>query len=276
MTISNLRRRYITAVFERLKRVTRRLLRAEALVYAGYLSFLTLLGLVPALAVTYWLAEQSAITKLADASLRSYLTTHVFPESASQLMGSISKLRVNARKLGVVALIAVFIDVLFKAYALHGAVRRIASEHVARWWSPIVLMVIALVAVPLCVAACVWSLQFCESFLANLMPTYRKQIDWLFMPLQVSLPLWAAIYVFYRGGVPARASKRDIAFAAAMAMLAIEAVRLFMTGYFANLAQVRSLYGAFSAVPVMMLSIFVSWCIVLAGVAWLVENAPRR
>jgi membrane protein len=273
--METLRRRTVFAFFGRVIAIVRRLIRAEAMVYAGYLSFLTVLGLVPALAVVYWLAQQSEIARVAEHSLREYLTTHVFPTTASSLVAQITKLRLNARSLGVTALFLLFADVLLKVYALHGAVARI-SEQRTRWWSPIRLIVVGLVLVPICVAGLVWLLQFFESFFAHLMPRYKSQIDWLFIPLQVSLPLWTALYVFYRWCVPARASSRHVAFIAALVMLGIEAVRLVLTGYFANLAQVRSLYGAFSAMPVLMMSILLSWLLLLAGVAALTERGPRK
>jgi uncharacterized BrkB/YihY/UPF0761 family membrane protein len=73
-------------VLERALRTVKRLLRAEGIVYAGYLSFLTMLGLAPALAVAYWLAEQSSLANIADKALREYLTTHLFPDSAQEIV----------------------------------------------------------------------------------------------------------------------------------------------------------------------------------------------
>jgi membrane protein len=269
-----LRRRYLFVFVERAVRTVKRLLHAEALVYAGYLSFLSLLGLVPALAVAYWMAEQSSLASLADKALRDYLTTHLFPDSAQEVVRTVTKLRVNARKLGVTALIALGIDVIFKAYAIHSALERIQA-HPVRWWLPIRVLIVVIIFVPLTVAACVWGVQALANMFTHLLPGLRKSIDWLFIPLHVSLPLWTGLIALYLGCLTYVGSVRRVAVVSGVVMLAIEALRLFLTGYFSNLAQVRSLYGTFSAFPVMMLSLFSTWLLVLAGAAWLCERSGR-
>jgi membrane protein len=270
--MSSRRRRYLLAVAERAWRTGKRLIRAEAIVYAGYLAFLTMLGLAPALAVAYWLAEQSTLASIADKSLREYLTSHLFPDSAQEVIRTVTKLRVNARKLGITALAALFIDIVFKAYALHSALGRI-FERAYAWWQPLRVLFVVLLILPLTVAATVWGVQFIENLIVIMMPTFRKTIDWLFVPLHVSLPLWTGLIALYYGCVPNVGRLRNIALVSAVVMLSVEALRLFLTGYFSNLAQVRSLYGTFTAIPVMMLSLFFTWLLVLSGAAWLCEGA---
>jgi membrane protein len=269
-----LRRRYLFVFIERALRTVKRLLRAEAIVYAGYLSFLTILGVVPALAVAYWMAEQSSLASMADKALREYLTTHLFPDSAQEVVRSITKLRVNARKLGVTALIALGIDVIFKSYAIHSALERI-QEHPVRWWLPIRVLIVVIIFVPITVAATVWGVQALENIVTYLLPKMRKSIDWFFVPFHISLPLWAGLIALYLGCLTRVGSVRRVAIVSGIVMLAIEALRLFLTGYFSNLAQVRSLYGTFSALPIMMLSLFSTWLLVLAGAAWLCERGGR-
>ncbi len=259
---------------ERALRTGKRLLRAEGMVYAGYLSFLTMLGLAPALAVAYWLAEQSSLASVADKALREYLTTHLFPDSAQEIVRTITKLRVNARKLGVTALMALGLDLLFKAYAIHCALERI-QERVASWWVPIRVLATVLIVVPLAVAATVWGVQSIANAATLLLPSMQKGLAWFFMPFHISLPMWVGLIALYIGSMSTRNSLRRVALVSAVVMLAIEALRLFLTGYFSNLAQVRSLYGTFSAVPVLMLSIFSSWLLVLAGAAWLCERGRQ-
>ena len=113
---------------QRAVRTVKRILRAEAMVYAGYLSFLTMLGLAPALAVAYWFAENSSLASVTDKALREYLTTHLFPDSAQEVVRTITKLRVNARKLGVTALLALAVDVLQTPAFLRAAALKTFDE----------------------------------------------------------------------------------------------------------------------------------------------------
>jgi membrane protein len=266
--------RYLAALFARVKRVFLRLVHAEAVVYAGYLAFLTLLGLVPMLAVAYWLSEQSSIAKVVDSALREYLTTHLFPDSAQGVLKTIEQLRVNARTLGLTALIAIGVDVLLKAQALTGAMRRIVGLP-ATWGSTLRAHFVLVLLLPICVAATAWGLSFLEHFIVALIPGLKQPVKWVLLPFQVSAPMWVGLVVLYRGLVPQARRWRGVMVTSAGVMLALEGLRLIMTGYFAQLAQVKSLYGAFSVFPVLLMSVFLSWLLVLVGAAWLTESVPR-
>jgi membrane protein len=269
-----LRRRYLFVFVARAVRTVKRLLRAEAMVYAGYLSFLTMLALAPALAVAYWMAEQSSLAGIADKALREYLTTHLFPDSAQEVVRTITSLRLNARQLGVTALVALAVDLIFKAYAIHSAFERI-QEHAVRWWLPLRVLVVVLIVVPLTVAATIWGVQTLAHGVTYLFSAMRNSIEWFFAPFHVSLPLWAGLIVLYLGCLTKAGSLRRVALVSAMVALAIEALRFYLAGYFSNLAQVRSLYGTFSAFPVIMLSLFSTWLLVLVGAAWLCERGTH-
>jgi membrane protein len=266
-----LRRRYFLAIIQRAHRVALRVIRAEAFVYAGHLTFLTVIGLLPMLAVAYWLAEQSTVASIADKALREYLTTHLFPESATQALKTIEKLRFNARKLGLAAIIALLIDLTLKAQALNGAIRRVA-EIPATWWRTLRALCVLLIVMPAVTAGVAVTINFFESSLIAMMPTLRSAVKWLFVPLHVSLPMWVAIYAIYRGTLAEVKHRRAVALAAACVVLALEAMRLIVTVYFSQLAQVKSLYGTFSALPIFLVSVFLSWFLVICGAAWLVES----
>jgi membrane protein len=271
----SLRRSNSPLLIDHAWRTAKRLYQADAVVYAGYLAFLTALVFVPALAVAFWLSEQSAIASMADRALREYLTSNLFPDSAQSAIKSLTKLRVNARKLGLSALLAVGLDVVLKAYALNGAMVRITAAPVA-WWHAIRVLLVLLVVFPIAVAAVVWVLGFLHHFTVALIPSVRIALDWLFIPLKVSLPMWAGLIVIYAGVLPRHYRMRSIAITSAVVMLAIEAMRLILTGYFSQLAQVRSLYGAFSAVPIVLTSLFLMWLLVLCGAGWLAQTQGRE
>ena len=60
-------------------------------------------------------------------------------------------------------------------------------------------------------------------------------------------------------------------FGASVTVLIVVA-RYLITHYFAQLQQLKSLYGAFIAFPVLMVTVFVIWALVLYGAALVAEG----
>jgi uncharacterized BrkB/YihY/UPF0761 family membrane protein len=56
----------------------------------------------------------------------------------------------------------------------------------------------------------------------------------------------------------------------------IEIARYVITHHFATLGQLKSLYGAFVAIPVLMVSAFVLWALVLYGAALVAEGFGKN
>ena len=54
--------------------------------------------------------------------------------------------------------------------------------------------------------------------------------------------------------------------------LLIEIARYVIVNYFAQIQQLKSLYGAFIAFPVLMVTLFVLWALVLYGAALVAEG----
>ncbi len=257
-------------------RALRRFFKGDGMVYAGYLAFLSLLMLLPTLGVLFWLSQQSTIIKAADAAFRDFLFTNLIPDAAKQVVGVVDKLRANARGLGITGVLIVVADLLLKALALNAAVDRIWMGARRRWYGFANGAIVVLVVVPVVVGALFWIIRFLEKFLMNLMPGIRGGIDTFFNPFEITLPLIAALTLIYKW-VPSRAPSWKPPFAAALLIAAlVEFSRYVITHHFATLEQLKSLYGAFIAVPVLMVSAFVMWALVLYGAALVAEGFGKN
>jgi uncharacterized BrkB/YihY/UPF0761 family membrane protein len=105
-----------------------------------------------------------------------------------------------------------------------------------------------------------------------LMPTLGTPIDLIFDPVETGVPLIAALTLIYRW-VPSRKHTWASPFASALLVTAlIEVARYLITHYFAQMQQLKSLYGAFIAFPVLMVTLFVLWGLVLYGAALVAEG----
>ena len=253
-------------------RALRRFRKGDGLLYSGYLAFLSLLALLPALGVLFWLSQQSAIIRTADSAFRDFLFTNLFPDTAKQVVAVVDNLRANARGLGVTGVAIIAGDLLLKALALNAAVDRIWGAAKRSLWGFIRGAFIVLMLVPVVMGALFWLIRFIEKFLGNLMPALRSPIETLFDPIEIGVPLIAALSLIYRW-VPARLNAWASPLASAfLVTLLIEIARYAIVNYFAQIQQLKSLYGAFIAFPVLMVTLFVLWALVLYGVALVAEG----
>ncbi len=253
-------------------RALRRFLKADGMIYSGYLAFLSLLALLPVLGVLFWLSQQSSIIKAADGAFRDFLFTNLFPETAKQVVAVVDKLRANAKGLGMTGVAIIAGDLLLKALALNAAVDRIWGSTRRNLWGFVRGALVVLLVVPPVVAALFWVIRFLEKFLAALMPSLSESIQTVFDPFEIGVPLIAALTLIYRW-VPARlnAWKSPLASALLVTVLIVVA-RYLITHYFAQIQQLKSLYGAFIAFPVLMVTAFVIWALVLYGAALVAEG----
>ncbi len=255
-----------------LYRALRRFLKGDGLIYSGYLAFLSLLALLPALGVLFWLSQQSTIIHTADAAFRYFLFTNLFPGTAMQVLSVVDTLRANARGLGITGIGIIAADLLLKALALNAAVDRIWGAGKRTLWGFVRGAFIVLLLVPVVMGALFWLIRFIEKFLAALMPSLRSPIEALFDPIEIGVPLIAALTLIYRW-VPARLNAWASPMAAAFMVTAlIEIARYVIVHYFAQMQQLKSLYGAFIAFPVLMVTLFVLWALVLYGAALVAEG----
>ena len=253
-------------------RALRRFLKADGMIYSGYLAFLSLLALLPVLGVLFWLSQQSSIIKAADGAFRDFLFTNLFPETAKQVVAVVDKLRANAKGLGITGVAIIAGDLLLKALALNAAVDRIWGSTRRNLWGFVRGALVVLLLVPPVVALLFWVIRFLEKFLTALMPSLAESIQTVFDPIEIGVPLIAALTLIYRW-VPARlnAWKSPLASALLVTVLIVVA-RYLITHYFAQLQQLKSLYGAFIAFPVLMVTVFVIWALVLYGAALVAEG----
>lgn len=263
-------------------RALRRFIKGDGIIFSGYLAFLSLLALLPVLGVLFWLSQQSSLIKAADAAFRDFLFTNLFPDTAKQVVAVVDKLRANARGLGQTGVAIIVGDALLKALALDAAVDRIWGSPKRSVWGYVRGVVVLLILVPVVVGALYWLVRFTERFLINLMPALRSVLQSAFDPIEIAVPLIAALALLYRWGPTRHASWKSPLLAATLITGLIELARYVITHYFAQMQQLKSLYGAFIAFPVLIVSMFVIWALVLYGAALVAEGFgaqwrwPRR
>ena len=163
-------------------------------------------------------------------------------------------------------------DLLLKALALNAAMDRIWGSARRNLWGFVRGAFVVLLLVPIVVAALVWVIRLSEKACIALMPSVTETIQSVFDPIEIGVPLVAALTLIYRW-VPARLNAWKSPLASAVLVTAlIEVARYLIANYFAQLQQLKSLYGAFIAFPILLVTVFVTWSLVLYGAALVAEG----
>jgi membrane protein len=256
-------------------KIGKRFFSAEGMVYAGYLTFLSLLGLVPLFAVMFWAGQQSDWMKEGEQALRTFMLTNFFPDAAKQVLQILDKLRANARSLGNTGVVLLIADLVLKAQALGMAFERIEKprSEAGAWRSIYRAAPIIMLVVPTVVAVVFISIQFIEQVFLTLLPMWKTGVHALFKWPLMMLPLWLGLWVLYRLTLRVNGGWARTAVVAMVVTVVIEITRFILVDYLILTATVKSLYGSFTTLPLLLMSLFLFWLWVLLGAAYLVETA---
>jgi membrane protein len=240
---------------------------------AGSLTFTTVLSIVPLFAVAlalfsvfpYFVDFREAFQSLVQRTLPAQISSTVlrylseFADQATRLTAA------GLIFLGLTALAMIMtVDrVLNDIWQVHE--RRPLSQRVLIYWAIITLGPIVIGA-SLTASSYLWSLS--EDAIMRTPGWLRRLID--YAPVVLSGFAYAALYVF----VPNRTVRwRDALIGGFVAALLAEMLKSAF-GHFIGRGAVRSIYGAFAALPLFLLWMYLSWYALLFGAA-IAATLPR-
>ena len=235
-------------------------------VSASSLTFTTVLALVPLFTVGLAVFSAFPVFGKFQDTLQRWLIDSLVPESISrQVLGYLTQFSRKASRLGSVGLVAV----LLSAVALMVTIERTLGQiwHVERarplqqrlvlYWSAITLG-------PLLVGASVAITSYVVTASRGVADVLPGGLRWLLDSFEfVLLVLCISGLYFY---VPnALVRWRHALTAGLMAALGIELGKKVLTMYLAEMPTYSAVYGAFAAVPILLVWVYVAWLIVLLG-----------
>ena len=235
-------------------------------VSASSLTFTTVLALVPLFTVGLAVFSAFPVFGKFQDTLQRWLIDSLVPESISrQVLGYLTQFSRKASRLGSVGLVAV----LLSAVALMVTIERTLGQiwHVERarplqqrlvlYWSAITLG-------PLLVGASVAITSYVVSASRGVADVLPGGLRWLLDSFEfVLLVLCISGLYFY---VPnALVRWRHALTAGLMAALGIELGKKVLTMYLAEMPTYSAIYGAFAALPILLVWVYVAWLIVLLG-----------
>lgn len=238
------------------------------------LSFATLLGLVPMIAVGVGLLSHLPFAEGMNAALQKFLLSNLLPEKAGMVIAKyIGQFAHRAASVTLLGLAALIVTALMQMLTIEHAFNAIWKIKARRpWLRRLTVHLLALLLGPLAFGG---SLAFI-TFVAGMSFGLVDEPSWVSAAFfrGLSFVFTAGLFALVYWAVPNRPVQRVHAVVggvfAAFGFVAIQ--RLFGL-YVTNFASFALVYGAFAAVPIFLVWLYLSWGVILVG-ALLVAELP--
>jgi len=251
-----------------------RLSQVDAFDLAGSLTFTTVLAIVPLLAVA--LALFTAFPQFHDFSdaLQTFLTNSLMPPVVSEnVMSYLNEFALQASRLTAIGGSFLFVTVVLLILSVDKALSAIWRVNRPRSVGQRLLVYWALLTLgPLMTGASLWATALLarESFGVISQIPYLLELTLKISPFVVSAAGFAALFAI----VPnTRVAPRDAMIGGLLVAALLELMKLGFAYYVSQISTYTAIYGAFAALPVFLIWVYLSWLSILFG-AIVAANLP--
>ena len=238
---------------------------------SGYLTYVTLMSLVPLLVVMFSIMTAFPLFSNVKEALESFVYQNFVPTSGNVIREYLSSFVTNASKMSVVALSFLFLFAFLLMSAIDKSLNHVWKIKKKRrfmltfsmYWLVLTLGPI-LISISLALSSYLFSFVSGES-VDN---TFVGKGFLVVLPFLVSLLAFYFLYV----AVPNQRVPMKYAFAGAFfAALLFEIAKKAFAFYVQQLPSYQAIYGTLSIVPILFLWMYLSWNIVLLGAVFTVS-----
>ncbi len=235
-------------------------------VSASSLTFTTLLALVPLFTVGLALFAAFPMFGKFQDSIQRWLIDSLVPDSISrQVLGYLTQFARKAARLGTMGLVALLVSAIALMVTIERTLSQIwrldrsrpLPQRVLLYWSAITLG-------PLLLGASLAITSYVLSASRDVVDALPSALRWLLDSFEfVLLVLSVSGLYFY---VPyTRVRWRHALTAGLLVALGIELAKKILAVYLTQIPTYSTIYGAFAAVPILLVWVYVAWVIVLLG-----------
>jgi membrane protein len=233
---------------------------------ASSLSFTTLLSLVPLITVALAILSRMPQFYLAENALRDFLFHNLLPEKAGQIIGNYAlQFSEKAHRLTLMGGLGVFATALMTMLTIDHAFNTIWRVKKPRSLGRrIALYAGALIFGPLLVALGMATVSYFVSASLGLInePVWLRKILFQILPVLFQVLLLALLYSL----VPnCKVAPRHALVGGLAAGLLFTLMQKLFALFVAAMPTYRLVYGAFAALPIFLLWLYLSWTVVLLG-----------
>ncbi|MDR5771277.1 MULTISPECIES: YihY family inner membrane protein [unclassified Caballeronia] len=249
--------------------VARRLGEDRVAQVAGSLTFTSVLSVVPLATVAFALFTAFPIFGSFQSSLQDFLAAHLMPTQINtQIFNYLNQFAAKAKGLTTVGLIILFVTSVMTMMTIESALNviwrvkkaRPFAQRVMVYWAIITLGPI-LFGCSLSISSYVFAHSIAFAGSHNLMPPI---VEWALTGVSLPLTVFAftIIYVFMPN---CKVEWRDAVIGGLIAAVAFELGKRGFGYYVRRIPTYTAVYGAFAALPVFLLWVYLCWMIALVG-----------
>ena len=254
--------------FMYLRLLVRHFIEDECQQKAASLTYTTLLSLVPILTVI--LVVFSSVPALSDMreQLQSVIYNNLMPSSSEQISQYFDSFAQKSSNLGVVGVIGLFVTTMMTLMTIETAFNKIwrvkersgGASSIIRYWALITLGPIVL-GVAFGASSAIQSVDFLNRQIAG------YGIDWSIWAYVISVLFTIAGFIGMYWFIPkVQVPFKNAAIAGVVSAILFEILKAIFGSVMSNFTSYEAIYGAFAALPIFLLWIFLSWNIILLGV----------
>lgn len=236
---------------------------------AGSLTFTTVLSLVPLATVAFALFTAFPIFASFQASLQDFLAVHLMPSQINtQIFKYLNQFASKAKGLTTVGMIILFVTSVMTMMTVESAFNviwrvrksRPFAQRVLVYWAIITLGPI-LFGFSLSISSYLFALSVAFAGSHNLLP---PALEWALAG--ATLPFTAIAFTMLYVFLPnCKVAWRDAAVGGVIAAIAFELAKRGFGLYVRSIPTYTAVYGAFAALPVFLLWVYLCWMITLIG-----------
>jgi len=240
----------------------------EGLVRASGLAYVSLLGIVPLLAVGFsFFTSFGAFAGFQD-QLRQFLLKHLIPSSTDQVIDYLEKFIANTRALRLISVVSLLVVAVFIFNSIESAFNRIWKVRKQR--SIIIKFIVfsvILVWGPVLIGASIYVGGKIKAFFMTA-TRLEEEIDIASRLLLVFLPVLLntiALFIAYLVVPNTKVRILPALVGGTITGILWEIAKSGFNVYVANMITYKTLYGSLSLIPFFLVWLYVTWLIVLFG-----------
>ena len=254
--------------FQFLKFLTRHFFEDDCQQKAASLTYTTMLSIVPILTVLLMILSSVPALAAARAQIYEVIYSNLLPQSSMQVSKYINSFAEKSTNLTAIGIIILFITTIMTLTTIERAFNQIwrvenrsgGIKSMMRYWT-IVTMGPLVLGTAFIASSTVQSLSFLNRQIAG------YGIDWSFWVQMVSIGITVAGFMGMYWFIPkARVPFKNAAIAGVIVAIVFEMLKHIFGTVMTNFTSYEAIYGAFAAIPIFLLWIYLSWNLILLGV----------
>ncbi|MGP5408008.1 YihY/virulence factor BrkB family protein [Psychrobacter celer] len=254
--------------FQFLRFLTRHFFEDNCQQKAASLTYTTMLSIVPVLTVLLMILSSVPALASVRAQIYEVIYSNLLPQSSMQVSEYINSFAEKSSNLTIIGAMVLFFTTIMTLTTIERAFNQIwrvesrsgGIKSLLRYWTIVTLGPMVL-GTAFIASSTVQSLSFLNRQIAG------YGIDWGFWVQVVSVGITMAGFIGMYWFIPkARVPAKNAAIAGVFVTIIFELMKHLFGTVMANFTSYEAIYGAFAALPIFLLWIYLSWNLILLGV----------